>query len=343
MSEDDSDRFDARFRDIAEIIGRGDLVGARSALDTLEHELPVDATRERSQALRLLATMDRMGGDPTGGLEKLDRALDLAGGDGSLLIDIGVEQARCLADQGHHDEALECFRAIESALTTAGADTDPQLWADRTAIGQARADLLVRLDRPAEAARVLHALAEQATAVGDRTLAADLFLLAATNTQSAGDRARALHLLHRAQEAEGTPARDAFVAESELVALTIALTNRRTGDALGHAQRAKDASLRAVMPLQYLTAVLSESRVADATGDRVRAYTALASGLVTIADLLGNEAASSALVPELERLRDSWGAEVFAAVKQQHDDLRRAARTAGDRDDDTATGSVGGR
>jgi hypothetical protein len=80
-----------------------------------------------------------------------------------------------------------------------------------------------------------------------------------------------------------------------------------------------------VAPLQYIGASLAFARVADAIGDHEAAYESLAVGWVTLADLLGGEAAGSVYAIELERMRERWGAGEFARVRSAYEDRRRRA------------------
>ena len=53
------------------------------------------------------------------------------------------------------------------------------------------------------------------------------------------------------------------------------------------------------------------------------AYEALVVGWVTVADLLGNDAARAAFEPALRKLRERWGAVVFGEVKQAYETNRK--------------------
>ena len=68
------------------------------------------------------------------------------------------------------------------------------------------------------------------------------------------------------------------------------------------AMAAREAALQAVAPMLYVSAALTIAQRAEARGDRVDAYEALARGWATLGDLLGPDTARATFVPQLERL-----------------------------------------
>jgi len=74
----------------------------------------------------------------------------------------------------------------------------------------------------------------------------------------------------------------------------------------------------------YLAACIAQAQLANARGDRVAAYRSLAVGWVTLADVTGPRPAEASFRPQLEQLRQEWGAEEFAAVRATYE--REAGR-----------------
>jgi hypothetical protein len=89
--------------------------------------------------------------------------------------------------------------------------------------------------------------------------------------------------------------------------------------AAAHAQQARTEALAGRSPGGYIAAAGALAAIADTTGDRVAAYRSLAVGWVTLADLVGPDAAREAFAPQLIALRESWGAAEFAAVKSAYE------------------------
>ncbi len=80
-----------------------------------------------------------------------------------------------------------------------------------------------------------------------------------------------------------------------------------------------------MVPSTYFSAAVAISRAANALGDQLEAYRALATAWATLADVIGDEAAQSWVSPVLSALQTEWGEQGFAAVRAEHDAQRRAA------------------
>ncbi|WP_321963642.1 hypothetical protein [Paraburkholderia sp. J7] len=111
----------------------------------------------------------------------------------------------------------------------------------------------------------------------------------------------------------------------------VAVEHARLERAAGHwdaarlaAGEARAKALEAVAPVPYFASSVELAEVFDALGQRVDAYTSLATACATLSDLLGPDVARSWVEPCLLALRLRWGDADFAAVKREHDGRRRA-------------------
>jgi hypothetical protein len=165
-------------------------------------------------------------------------------------------------------------------------------------------ELLVRAGDPAGA---LRALIEQAGALQ--------YLREFDEAARVRERARAA----------AEPAGDQHaLADLHLLDAADAVEHGDVEGAMKAAVAAREAALAAVAPMSYVSAALAIAQLAEGRGDRGGAYAALASGWVTLGDLLGRDVARATFAPKLEELRSRWGAEEFARVKAAHDAQRRA-------------------
>jgi hypothetical protein len=96
-------------------------------------------------------------------------------------------------------------------------------------------------------------------------------------------------------------------------------------NALKATETARDYALNAVAPTSYISAVLALAEIHEAHKNNFATYEVLVIGWVTLADLLGAEAAKELFEPRLKNLRQSWGVETFSKVKTSYETQRRAA------------------
>jgi hypothetical protein len=253
---------------------------------------------------------------------------DVAGAQAAL-----VRLADEAAARGDHDRAVRA-RASAAGLSRATGDLDGAEAHLRAASSSCGPD--------AAAARALE-YAELALARGDlvsaayhaeraRGLAEDDHLVA--RLQRFGPRLEvAERCLATRPQADAMPSVDHLMAgvdEPYAEALRRLMHAVGTGDASLMAPAADElrrASLEAVSPEGYLFAAFVASLAADARGDRLTAYTSLATALVTLSDLLGREPAVAVVEPALHYLLDNWGEEEFFGVKARHDELARQRRS----------------
>ena len=247
-----------------------------------------DHPRARFAALLAQAEVERMAGDPAAVVPHLDAALALA--EVEVTGPDGAE--RPVATPLEHGALL---RRRAEALAARGRH-------DAAAADLARAaEVLAAGGQDASAAQ---ADIERAGVLADLDPAARDAALAAARAHAA--------------RADG-PALPAVLAQVDAADGLVALRSGDPDRARDLLTRARDGALAAVDPATYIAATAGLAEADEARGDRLGTYRALASGWVTVGDLLGREVGASAFRPLLLAARQRWGAEEFAAVKAAHD------------------------
>jgi hypothetical protein len=77
-------------------------------------------------------------------------------------------------------------------------------------------------------------------------------------------------------------------------------------------------------PVLYVGASVALSELAEARGDQVAAYEALAVGWATLGDLLGRDGATSVFRPRMQALEARLGPASFAEARAAYEARRRA-------------------
>ena len=119
--------------------------------------------------------------------------------------------------------------------------------------------------------------------------------------------------------------RHAVRSQLALLAAGRAVTDGDLSSAVGLAIRARTESLAGRAPTCYLAAAYALAALQETSGDDVAAYGTLASGWVTIADLLGGPVGQAAFAPALGALRDRLGTDRFGRVRAAYEKTRTAA------------------
>lgn len=150
------------------------------------------------------------------------------------------------------------------------------------------------------------------------------------------EKATALHQSNNIIEAEQASAiamKEAETADDQhaladlyLLQSAVFIEKRDHSAAMIVVQKARECALAAVAPLSYLSATIAISELADAAGDRLSAYEALAVGWVTLSDLGGPDIPRSTIKPKLLELQTRWGAKAFSEVKSAYETRRRAEK-----------------
>ena len=311
---------DVRYREIAALVDAGRLDDALSALDGLATE-----QRERgdgiaeSRTMRQAAGLSRAVGDNRGALRRARRAVACAGDDRDEYAVALVELGESLLAIGDNMTAAKAFADATSVEGSAGFDT-----AGRIALLRKRAQALAAAGRIDDASDALDDARALAITVEDDE--SELRLLVEIATLLVGEQRpgwqRALDIARDAAEHAGD---DGAIADVAMLTASTALDAGDLPTALDAAEQARAAALKSVNPAAYVGSSLALALAAEQLRDRLRAYTALATGWATLGDLLGAEAAREVFEPQLAAMRVRWGAEEFGRVKAEHDALRRGS------------------
>jgi tetratricopeptide (TPR) repeat protein len=309
---------DVRYRDIAVLVDAGRLDEALSALDRLATE-----QRERgdgiaeSRTMRQAAGLSRALGDNKGALRRARRAVACSGDDRDEHAVALVELGESLLAIGDNMTAAKAFADATSVEGAAGFDSAGQI-----ALLRKRAQALAAAGRVDDATDALDDARALAITIDDDE--SELRLLVEIATLLVGEHRpgwdRALDIAREAALQSGD---DTAVADVAMLTASTALDAGDLPVALDAAEQARAAALRSVNPAAYVGSSLAIAMAAEQSGDRLRAYTALATGWATLGDLLGAEAARDVFEPQVAAMRDRWGAEEFGRVKDEHDAIRR--------------------
>lgn len=301
---------------------RGDLTGAvdlfeRAAATQLEAGDPASA----SHGHRLAAVLALTVGDPSRAAPLAARAVEEAGDRRARFAALTT-----LAEAHRHaGQAGEACRSITAALDLASADGAVVTPVERAALLRRRAAVEHAAGRDGDAVADLRCAAELLAAAGEDAQAAVTQLELAGVAGGAPAVREALVTARRRAGSAGGAAGVAALAQVDAAEGGHALEEGRVDAARELFRSACEHALAAVDAATYIAASGGLAAAEERAGDRVAAYEALASGWVTLADLLGPELGAEAFRPQLERVRARWGATEFARVKAAHDESRRAA------------------
>ena len=165
-------------------------------------------------------------------------------------------------------------------------------------------DLLMRSGDPATALRTL---IEQATALRHADRPAD-----------------AEPIVDRAMDLAEHAGDHAALADLHLLVAARALDRRDAEVSMASAQTAREHALAGNAPTSYIGAAHAIAQLAEAAGDRLGAYEALATGWATLADLLGSEVGRMSFEPKLKEARERWGGPAFDEIKKTYEANRQS-------------------
>lgn len=282
------------------------------------HHRAQQAQRE-AQCLRMSAALCRFAGRPADAQRRAAQALALVGPDDPLVVAAWTEIAEAAMQQQLADEAEVAWSQAWAAAQRSTATPSAQ-----AALLQRRAVVRAHAGRTDAAIDDLQAACALWRDAGDEVALRRTQAEWATLLETAGRSAECatlLHALHDSAQRAGDPQALADVA---LLHAAQALRRRDPAAAREAALQARDAALQAVNPVSYFAAARTIATAADAAGDRVQAYRALATAWATLGDLLGADTARAWVTPALEAFKRQWGDAGFAAARAEHDRQRRS-------------------
>jgi tetratricopeptide (TPR) repeat protein len=299
------------------LVESGQLAPAQADLDEavlLHRQLgqPIDEAR----CLIFAATLARLQRDFTGATCRAEGALALAAVETPLAVSATAELGEIAFAQQQFEQAAHYYGKALAHSQIAGLLPSMQAELLRQ---QARA--WVGCDRTPAALQALtqaHLLVQQT----HPNLAIRILIEQATALQQAQQFSEAEPVIQTV-EAQVQALQDPMtLADVYLLKTTQALHDRQIATARELAHLARECALQAVAPVQYISSVLALSELANAQSDWLEAYAALATGWVTLADLMGQDVARETFRPQLLYLKKTWGNEKFAQVKALYETSR---------------------
>lgn len=95
--------------------------------------------------------------------------------------------------------------------------------------------------------------------------------------------------------------------------------------ALKRFDEARQGALDVGDPISYQTAAVEASHIAESLGDFETAYARLATAWVSLSDIFGGETGAKLIRPDMIRLRDRLGIDVFNKAKHKYESKHRAS------------------
>jgi tetratricopeptide (TPR) repeat protein len=269
--------------------------------------------RDEARCRILLATTLRLFGELDTARSNVLRAQRLAKGNDTLTTQAHLELA-----------------AIHNATGNTAAATDEF---ERAA--EHEPDVHKRAETLSKRAQSLAASGQFLEAAGDLEEAANLFSsVGASGLQTKALVERASALQQGAHPLFASALLDARIAVTNAndkgqqgdLDLLEAAQSIATGDVSGAREQllaARNHALQGRAPVTYIGACIALSQVEEICNDRVGAYGVIAVGWVTLADLMGREAAASVFQPQLDLLLQRWGNEEFISARTEYENNRR--------------------
>jgi hypothetical protein len=277
-------------------------------------------TVDEARCLSMTATLSRFGGLLDEAQSRAQQALELVGASGPVAVSAYTELGETALARGDGTASATAFAAALDAGASAGMGA-----AARGALLRKRAVALVNAGQHEAAVHDLETAHDIFMEIGDRASALRTLIEQATTLHYAAQATRSVALIQHIV-AQATQTGDhAALADIQLLAAAQAFERGDAVAALAAASIAREEALQAVVPSTYFSAAVAISRAANALGDNLEAYSALATAWATLADVIGDEAAQSWVSPVLSALQTEWGEQGFAAVRAEHDEQRRAA------------------
>jgi tetratricopeptide (TPR) repeat protein len=302
-----------------ELVRAGRMAEARALLDeaaSIHHAH--GRVADEARYTQLAGTLCRLEGDLDEAESRCRRALELCGSRGPIAVSAHAELGETALARGDAAGAAAAFRAaLDSAGATALAD------GARAALLRKRAVALTAGGCHVDAIRDLRTAHGLLVRTGDHAGANRSLVEQATAYHHAGLFADAERIVRRALGPAERDGDHAALADLHLLLSAQSLDRRDTAAALSSAQLAREAALAAHAPTSYIGAAHAIAGLADSAGDRVAAYGALATGWVTVGDLLGADLARMSFEPALRDLRKRWGAAAFEDAKRSYEATRR--------------------
>lgn len=320
----DHDRVAALLtRSATALVEAGRMDDARRRLDEAAR-LHGEAGRavDEARCLCFAATLCRASGKLDLALSRATRAETIAPPATAAIVSAATERGEIALARQEFAEAAACYqRALAEGVTAGLVDTA------QAALARKRAQALAAAGEVEPAIAALELAIDRYRAGGDDHEARRTRVELATAMQELGRTADALALAAELAD-DATASGDAWVlADLSLLAASRALDEGDSTAAARHARTAREHALASTHAIAYVSAALALAELAEAAGDRVAAYEALAVGWATLGDLLGDDAARATFAPKLEAQRERWGDDGFIEARDAYYEARKSVTT----------------
>ncbi|MDB5801325.1 MAG: hypothetical protein JWL63_2264 [Rhodocyclales bacterium] len=275
---------------------------------------------DEARCLAMTATLSRFGGNLDEAQSRAQQALALIGASGPIAVSAHTELGETALARG---DGVASAAAFAAALET-GASTSMGA-AQRGSLLRKRAVALVHAGQHDTAIQDLETAHDIFMEIGDQSSAVRALIEQATAEHYAGRQDKSRTLIERVMTVATQAGDHAAIADAHLLVAAQAFERKDAAAAFAAASAAREAALQAVVPSTYFGAAVAISRAANALGDRLEAYRALATAWVTLIDVIGKEAAQSWVSPMLTALHTEWGEQGFNTIRTEHDAQRRVA------------------
>ncbi len=305
-----------------ELLNKGQTGDARKALDeAAKIHRSCGRTYDEARCTQLAATLCRFEGRLEEAKQRAQVAVELMGATGPVAVSAYTELGEIALAEGCGDTAATAY----SSALACGEETG--------LIDSARAAILRRLAAARVVAKQFQAAAQDLETAygllaqtGDQVSARRTLIEEATAFQHAGQLNDAEGIINRAMKLAKQANDHAALADVHLLQTTQAVERRDARVAMASARAAREQALLGNAPTSYIGAAVAIAELAEASGDRVAAYEALATGWVTLADLLNQDTARATFAPKLQEMRKRWGHAVFAEIKGTYEAGRKYGR-----------------
>lgn len=323
-------RIQGNFDDLAEtltlhanlLVEAGQYTQACSELDEAANiHKQYGRTYDEGRCTHLAATLCRFYGNLDEAKKRALYAVQIAEPASPIIVSATTELGEIALAQHNGSDAIVAYsQALAHGEAVGLVDTARASLLRRLAIALAMKNRYQEAaDNLAEAYKLLLRAGDDSTAL--QTLIEQITALQQGNNLIEAEKVR-FYATQVAQEANNK----GVLAELCLLQASQALELKDINTAMLAAQTARTYALESVVPVSYISAVITIAELADTQGDRLSAYETLAVGWVTLADLLGRDTAKATFEPKLLELRNRWGVVMFNNIKQTYEDRRRAKR-----------------
>ena len=275
---------------------------------------------DQARCLQLAATLRRSTAQPDKARSLLERAVAVAPGDQPLAIAILTEQAETAFAENRYEEAVVAYTGALNEARQAGLKAE-----ELSALLRRRAAASIALGKIQEAAADFDEAFQSLDVASGREVASFLRIEQAGLLWRHGYYDETEQVIAALETGlDGEEVSPQLLAEVLVARARLSRSAGQADMATTYADRARDAALQAVAPVSYFSASVELAETLQIRGDYVGAYGTLTTAWATLADLLGEDVASSWVEPVLLAYAVRWGEPTFQQAKSAYEAQRRS-------------------